>query len=166
MHKKQQRGSAVVEFVLTGIPLLFITIGIFWMSLGMWHFHTLQYASKVTAAYISTHGASYVSAGGTSIKVKDVANVLAAQAVGVTPSAITATFTAGNTTKTCRLDLCQADSTTVWPPTTDNTTGTDIKVKAVYTFLSAFAMWTPGNSAVSFANSYALSGYSHQQILF
>lgn len=165
--RKQQHGSAMVEFVLTGIPLIFIWIGIFWMSFGMWRYHTLQHAAKAAAAYVATHGALYVTQSGSSIKVADVANVLAGNAVGIPPSEIAATFTANSSTKSCpQLSTCQSDTTTVWPPTSANTVGTDITVKAVYRFVAPFAMWTPHNGSVAFANSYNLPGYSHQQILF
>jgi len=165
-RKNRQRGSAAVEFVLTGIPLIFIWIGIFWMSFGMWEFHTLQYAAKVANTYTAVHGYGYVSQAGSGIKVQDVANVFAGNAVGIVPSTVTLTLTAGtNSTKTCRLDTCQTD-TTVWPPSTNNSIGTDIKLTAAYTLNTPFAMWTPTNGSTSFANSYSLAGDSHQQILF
>jgi len=69
-QRKQRRGSTIVEFCLTGIPLIFIWIGIFWMAFGMWEFHTLQYASKVANSYLATHGAQYVSVSGSAIQVK------------------------------------------------------------------------------------------------
>jgi len=50
------------------------------MAFGMWEFHTLQYASKVANSYLATHGAQYVSVSGSAIQVKNVANVLAANA--------------------------------------------------------------------------------------
>jgi len=165
-QRKQQRGSAIVEFCLTGIPLIFIWIGIFWMAFGMWEFHTLQYASKVANSYLATHGAQYVSVSGSAIQVKNVANVLAANAVGIVPSMVTLTLTAGaQTPYSCRLDTCQTD-TTSWPPAAANTVGTDIKLKAAFTFTSAFGMWTPTIGGTAFSNSYSLAGYSHQQILF
>lgn len=165
-RRKQQCGSALVEFVLTGIPLIFVWIGIFWMSFGMFQFHSLQYAAKMANAYLAVHGATYVSTAGSAIQVKDVANVFAANAVGIVPSTVTLTLTAGNQTHSaCRLDTCQSDSTP-WPPTTANALDTDIKLTAAFTFLAPFGMWTPGHGATSFANSYSLAGYSHQLILF
>jgi len=164
--RKQQCGSAVVEFVLTGVPLIFIWIGIFWMAFGMWEFHTLQYASKMANAYLAVHGANYVTAAGASIEVKDVANVFSTYAVGIIPSAVTLTLTAGGTTHpACVLKTCQTD-TTAWPPTAANSVGTDIKLRAAFTFVAPFELWTPGQGATSFSNNYSLSGYSHQQILF
>ena len=166
MRRRKQRGSAMVEFVLTGIPLIFMWIGIFWMSFGLWEFHTLQYAAKAANSYLAVHGASYVNVAGTGIKVKDVANVFAANAVGIVPKSVTLTLTAGaGSTKTCRLDTCQSD-TTQWPPTTANSIETDIKLQAAFTFKAPFAMWTPAHGVTKFANSYSLSGDSHQQILF
>jgi Flp pilus assembly protein TadG len=165
-RRNEQRGSAIVEFALTGIPLIFIWMGIFWMSFGMWQFHTLQYASKMANAYVAVHGASYVAAAGSAIQVKNVATVLANNAVGIVPSSVTLTLTAGaQTPYSCRLDTCKSDNTT-WPPTAANAIGTNIQIKAAFTFLSAFGMWTPTQGSTSFANSYNLAGYSEQQILF
>lgn len=165
MRRRKQRGSAMVEFVMTGVPLIFMWIGIFWMSFGMWEFHTLQYASKMANSYLAVHGASYVAAAGSAIQVKNVATVLANNAVGIVPSAVTLTLTAGSSTYSCQLNSCETDSTQ-WPPSTANSIGTNIQIKAAFTFLSAFGMWTPTNGANSFANSYSLAGYSEQQILF
>jgi Flp pilus assembly protein TadG len=165
-RRNEQRGSAIVEFALTGVPLIFMWIGIFWMSFGMWEFHTLQYATKMANAYVAVHGASYVTAAGSAIQVKNVATVLANNAVGIVPSSVTLTLTAGaQTPYSCRLDACKSDSTT-WPPTAANSVGTNIQIKAAFTFLSAFGMWSPTAGTTSFANSYSLAGYSEQQILF
>ena len=168
-RRNEQRGSAMVEFALTGVPLIFIWIGIFWMSFGMWEFHTLQYASKMANSYVAVHGANYVTAAGSSIQVKNIATVLANNAVGIVPSSVTLTLTAGTGGSqipySCRLDTCKSDSTT-WPPTAANAVGTNIQLKAAFTFISAFAMWTPTHGANSFSNSYNLAGYSEQQILF
>jgi Flp pilus assembly protein TadG len=166
MRARRQRGSAVVEFAFTGITLICVWIGVFWMSMGMWNFHTLQYASKVTAMYIATHGQLYINGGGTAIKVSDVANVLANQLVGITANSVNLTLVAGTVTHaTCRLDNCESD-TAQWPPSGSNTTGTDVKVTADYVFKAPFVMWAPGTGSASFANSYDLAGYSHEQILF
>lgn len=155
----------MIEFIFTGIPILFIWIGIFWMCIGMWHYHTLQYAVKEATGYLAVHGASYVSAAGSSIQIKNVASVLATQAVGIQPSAVNVTFTAGGSSRSCRLDNCKTDSTT-WPPTANNAIGTDITIRADIVFNSMFALWTPGSGSTAFSNSYDLPGYSHQQIVF
>jgi Flp pilus assembly protein TadG len=54
--RKNQRGSARLEFALTGIPLIFIWISIVQMAIGMWRYHTIQYAVKTAGAYIVVHG--------------------------------------------------------------------------------------------------------------
>jgi hypothetical protein len=46
----------MLEFALTGIPLIFIWISIVQMAIGMWRYHTIQYAVKTAGAYIVVHG--------------------------------------------------------------------------------------------------------------
>jgi hypothetical protein len=135
------------------------------MSLGMWQYYTLQSAVKTAASYLAVHGAGYVASAGAPIQIKNVANVLAKQAVGIAPNSVQVTFTANTVTRTCRLDTCQTD-TMVWPPASVNAAGSDITITASRTFQSPFAMWTPGHSPVAFSNSYNFAGFAHQQIVF
>ena len=49
----KRRGNSLIEFTLLGVPLLFIVISIVAVSIDMWEFHNLAYASELTARYIS-----------------------------------------------------------------------------------------------------------------
>jgi len=156
----------MVEFVLTGIPMIFIWISVVQMSIGMWHYHTLQYAVKAAGAFIAHRGASYTTAGGASTKIQDAAAVLGTAAIGIPDTDIAVTWTAGASSVTCQLNACKTN-TTVWPPTTANTTGTDITIRADWVFNSAISMVAPGpgNGVVKFG-SFHLPGYTRQFILF
>jgi len=77
MHRqlrKWRRGSALIEFILVGIPFLFLWISIEEISRGMFPYHTLQFASKMAASYASEHGATCSS--GTNTCSTTVGNVV------------------------------------------------------------------------------------------
>ncbi len=167
--RRFQHGNAVLEFTLCGIPLMFAWISTAQMSIGMWHYHTLQYAAKATAAYMAVRGSTYVSMGNAAPEVQDAANVMAAQAIGIPANEITVTWTAYKTdsdsqTVTCRLDNCQTN-TTVWPPNGYNSPGMDLEITMSYTFRSALAMYVPGSGSVIFG-SYTFPGHARQMIVF
>lgn len=164
-------GSAMLEFALCGIPMLFAWISVVQMGIGMWHYATLQYAVKACGAYITTHGQSYISAGNAAKQIQDAAAVLANQAIGIPTNSVQVTFTALNSagnsiTHTCYLNSCLTDTTT-WPPSGYNLDGDDIEVKANYVWSSALAMVAPGpgSGPVNFG-AFNLPGYTHQFIVF
>jgi hypothetical protein len=165
----------MLEFALTGVPMIFIWISIVQMALGMWNYDVLQNAVKVTGNYISVHGANCAKTGNTcTIKVSDVISTFKTYAIGLPSSAVSLTLTSnGGTTVTCSpITACSSNATT-WPPTTDNAVGGDIKIRADYTFRTALAMVAPGGNGgvVKFGTSAGLGvfdfpGYTHQRILF
>ena len=176
MRRGGRKGSAIVEFAMTGIPLMFVWISIVQMALGMWHYHTLQYASKMGGVYLQTHGHDYCISPGNTCTISTVAQVIANNAIGMLPSQITATFTPydlnGNvgTAVTCSpLTACQtggASASTQWFPTGYDFQTCQFTIKLEYQFNSALAMVAPGNGVVRFANSYWFPAFTHQTIIF
>lgn len=172
-RRRKLCGSSMVEFALCGVPLIFVWISTVQMALGMWHYHTLQYATKAAGAYMSTHGASYVAAGNPAPEVENIASVLANAAIGIPTSGIQVTFTAyqandtSATTHSCELDTCQTD-TTVWPPSGYNTVGFDFTIQTEYQWKNALAMVAPGAGGKSSVNfgTFWFPGYTKQFILF
>lgn len=170
-NRRGVRGSAILEFTLCGIPLMFVWISIVQMAIGMWHYDSIQYAVKICGAYIAVHGATYVSQGNSAIQIKDAASVLASNAIGIPTNGMSVTFTAfnssgGSTTHTCQLNTCLTDATP-WPPSGYNEQGDDLEIKADYLWQSAIAMVAPGPGAMAQQfNSFHLPGYTHQFILF
>jgi Flp pilus assembly protein TadG len=173
-----QRGSALLEFTLSGIPMMFIWISVVQMGIGMWQYHTIQYAVKTAGAYATVHG-SDCSTGGNSctIEVENVAQVLQNYLIGVDPTQVTVTFNAMASdhvtvasTITCTLSggvsPCLSN-TTQWPPSGNNAPGTDIEIQTEYLWKSALAMVAPGPGAgpVSFG-TFWLPGFTHQTIVF
>jgi len=168
----KRRGSAMLEFTLTGIPLIFVWISIMQLGIGLWQYHTLQYAVKVTGAYIAVHGSDCSSSGNTcSIEIENAAQILNYYLDGLPTSSVNVTFNAlgsdhatVESTVTCTLNNCLTN-TTAWPPSGYNTPGTDIQVQATYQFNSALAMFWPGAKPVSFG-SPSFPGFTQQTILF
>ena len=71
-----RRGDSLIEFTLMGIPIIFITTSIVAMSLDMFEFHNLAYATAATARYISMHGVN-----GSAITVGQIATYFENQGI-------------------------------------------------------------------------------------
>lgn len=164
MRRKRQRGNAMVEFAFTGTIFLMVWIGTVQLAIGMWRYHTIQYAAKTAGSYTTLHGSNCSTGGNScSVAIKDIASVLKQNLIGIDPSAVTVTFNAmANdhvtvaSTVTCQLSgggtPCLSN-TTPWPPSSNNSPGTDIEIKTEYQLKSTLAtVWLPG--------------FTHQTILF
>ena len=151
-----RRGSAILEFTLVAVPLMFVIISAFWVGVGMWQYHTLAEAVNYTARAASVHGAG--CAGQTcATTVGATAQTLASAAVGVSASQINATLTSSASTVTCNpLTSCYSNSA-VWPSLSGNVPlTTQITIMATYQFSGAISIWAPGTTmphfgAVTFA---------------
>lgn len=85
MRTSSRSGLVIVEFTLYAIPLIFVIFSLFWMSMGMWQYHTLAEAVNETVRYAAMHGADCV--GQTcATTVEQIANTLAGRAVGIPPA--------------------------------------------------------------------------------
>jgi TadE-like protein len=174
MSRNRRRGSAMVEFVLVGVTLLFAWISAVEMARGMWHYHTLQYAVKAAGGYVAVHGANCaVSPNSCTIEVKDVAAVLKKAAIGIPDNRMNVQFTSASGTRVaCNpLNTCYGN-TTQWPPATpttdpDNLVGKSFTIRVDYVFNSALSMVTPGvpQGVVRFG-APTLSGFSQDTVLF
>src|ERR1017187_10919473 len=52
----KRRGSALIEFTIAAVPVIFVTLSIIEMSLESWKFETMVYAIEVAARYACAHG--------------------------------------------------------------------------------------------------------------
>jgi len=178
LKRKNTRGNALLEFTLVGIVLLFVCISTVQMAVGMWNYHTLQYAAKAAAAYASVHGISCsTKPNSCSVGMSDVVTVFQNAAVGVPMSKVVLTLTTtSGAAATCNpVSSCSSNAAwgATWPPSAnqDNAVGKDIYIRADYTFNSALAMFIPGKGSVAFGSSagagaFDFPAYSHQTILF
>jgi hypothetical protein len=175
---KNTRGSALLEFTLVGIMMMFVWISIEEMARGMWNYHTLQYAVKTATSYASVHGATCsMSPNSCPVNVSDVVGVFRKAAIGVPMDQVTLTLTtASGAATTCNpVSTCSSNSawSTMWPPSSssDNAVGKDIYMRADYTFHTALGLYVPGAGSVSFGSNlgsgvFDFPGYSHQSIVF
>ena len=53
LRRQRRRGSALLEFTLVGIPILFLSTSVISASLDMWQFHNLAYGTQMTARYVA-----------------------------------------------------------------------------------------------------------------
>ncbi len=176
LNRKRRRGSTLLEFTLVGIPMIFLWISVVQMGLGMWQYHTLQYAVKAATSYASVHGATCASPNSCFVNVSDVVNMFQTNAIGVPMSKVALTLTSQSASVTCsQVSSCSSNSSwsTTWPPTasSDNAVGNWIKIRADYTFSSSLAMFWPGAGVVRFGSSagagtFDFPGYSYQLIQF
>jgi Flp pilus assembly protein TadG len=170
-RRRRQGGSAILEFTLTGIPLIFVWINIVQMSLGMWHYHTLQYAIKQAGAYVAVHGSNGGYCQTNLCRVQDAAAVMAQYAIGMPQSSIQMTFTPitssiNHTTQgtaiPCQLDTCQTTAT-LFP-----NGNPEFEIRAEYQFNNALGMVAAGGGGsgpIKFGNPW-FPAYTHQTVLY
>jgi hypothetical protein len=159
----------MVEFVLHTVPLLFVSISLVWMAMGVWEYHTLVQAVDETARYAAFHGADCVGQS-CATTVEQVANTLAGKAIGIPAGNMNVTLTSSAHNYTCNpLSNCQSNSS-AWPTLAGNTAygaggGTNISITATYQFTSAISMWVPIYGKMQFAG-VTLGANSTQPVLY
>ncbi len=169
----KQRGSALIEFTLAGIMLIFVWISIVQMAIGMWRYTTVQYATKLAGSFSAVHGMGCWQPGySCAIQIKDAARIIRKNAPGLDPTTTNVVFSAISPTDhltvlashPCRLDNCVND-TTWWPLIPHAAAGKELRIKVDYLYNPGMAMWVPGAGGVLFGST-RLPGDTHQIILF
>ena len=163
--RKSARGNALIEFTLLGIPIIFITISIVCVSLDMWQYHNLAYATDLTARRITLHGAT-CSANGNSctITVASVASYFASQALALDQSQVNITLTDGSGPTTCIVGITCSSNLAQFPGASYNSVGSDVTVKATYILKDPLAMYWPPNRDA--ASDFTVAATSRQRIIF
>lgn len=178
--RRKHRGSAALEFVFTGVPLMFIWLSTVQVALGMWHYDTMQYAVKATGAYLALHGSDCASPNTCSVTIANLATVMKANAIGVPFTALQMTFNAVSSsnhstvtnTVSCLLTNTATpasgcdQNTTTWLPSGVNTPGSEFEIQAAFLWSPAIGMVAPGSGASVTFGSFWLPAYTHQVILF
>jgi len=164
-RRRHSRGGAVLEFALTGAPMLFAFLVIAEMGRAMWTCQTLTYAAHEVNHYVAVHGTHCGGANGCTLTVGSVATAAAHYAMGLNPGALRICLTSLTTSYSCNTITSYKSNRNPWPPTTDNTVGTTIQLRLEYQFKSALAVLWPGARPVSFA-TYNMGANSKQRVLF
>lgn len=158
-----RKGSGALEFMLMGIPSLFLTFSVVEMSLAMWQYHTLEEAATAGARYVITHGAN--CSGTCGITVGNVLTKVTQTGVGLNPDYLAVTLTSTSGATTYSPASASLSNTTAFPPTADSTAGNDITVTVAYTVNNPFTMFWPGAANVV-SKSVNLQAVSRQRIVF
>jgi hypothetical protein len=173
MHNRRRslsRGTSLLEFTLVGIPLIFILIGTFEMSRGMWSYHTLAFAVKSAARYAAVHGQTCSKApNACTVTISQISSRLRWSGPGLPDESVTLKFTDANgSTTTCLLQDCIANfGSSAWPPQSANAPGQDVRISGVVPFSSTMLMFWPGaGRAVGGARVVGLSADSREVIQY
>jgi Flp pilus assembly protein TadG len=166
-RQRRQRGSAMIEFTLVGIPMIFILISVFEISRGMWNYHTLAYAVKEGTRYAIVHGSDCSSDPQNScgVTLGQVAQKIQDAGIGLDPSPLRLTFTSSGNAVTCTLNACLGNAT-VWPQAPLNTPGSTVAISASLPFQSALAMFWPGAGSGTNFPTFNLTAGSSDIIQF
>ncbi len=166
MRKPSERGNALIQFTLVGIPAMFLLISTFEMSRAMWTYATLVNAIKEGTRFAMVKGTGCSTPNSCSVQVKQVAQRIKNMGVGLIPQSLNLTFTAaGGTAITCRLDNCLTNSTP-WPPATYNGLGLPIRISGSYSFSNSISMFWPGARHGIVFGPLTLVASSRQMIQF
>jgi TadE-like protein len=158
----------MLDFTLVGIPLIFILIGTFEMSRGMWSYHTLAYAVKRGVRYSVVHGQNCAKPpNACTVTIGQISSVIQSAGVGLPADLVTLKFTpAKGSVTTCLLSDCLANSSD-WPPSSANARGQDIRISGTFAFNSAMLMFWPGaGPAIGRTRVVNLSADSRESIQY
>jgi Flp pilus assembly protein TadG len=144
-----------MEFTLVGIGLIFVLIGIFEMSRGMWIYHTLAHTSKEATRYLIVHGRECQTRTNcaTDSTLANVAARIRYHGVGLLPNLLELQVWRGGVQVVGSgggfVTLASLESNaTVWDAAAEP--GQAVQVSVRYPFRSALAMFWPGAKRVNY----------------
>ncbi len=165
-RQRRQRGSTMLEFVLVGIPLIFVLISLFEIARGMWTYQNIAYAIREATRYASMHGSGCASPNTCLITVGQIADYVQAAGPGIDPaSTMTLTPAVGTAISGSITDL--HSNTATWPPTSANTPGNTVKISIKYQFRTILAIfWTGDGAPLNDSQTFTLPASSTETIQF
>ncbi|HLY19691.1 MAG TPA: TadE family protein [Bryobacteraceae bacterium] len=158
----------MIEFVLAGIPALFILISTVQMGLGMWEYHTLDSALQQAGRYIAVRGRGCTQNGNTcSVSIGTIAQQIATFAIALPPGGLNVTLTPpGGAATVCNpLNTCNANAT-IWPASPYNAPGMIFTITGTFTWSPIIGMVWPGTVQSTAFHSYTLGASTAQEIMF
>jgi Flp pilus assembly protein TadG len=166
-RKNGRKGSTILEFVLVGIPIIFIFICIFEMSRGMWNYHSIAFGVREGSRYAAMHGVDCASPHTCQVSIGTITGVIRSNAPGIDPATVTLTFTPSSGTATSGTMSSLASSTTTFPPTGANAQGQNVKISANYAFQSILAVfWVGAGRGANYSGTFNLYTSSSEPIQF
>lgn len=172
MARKTERGNALIEFTLVGIPLIFVLLSTFEMARAMWTYETLAYAAKEATRFVIVKGQNCALMENECwVTVGRVAQEIRRAGVGLDASQLSVTLIAGSSLGPKSLTAHLAD-TTPWPvlnpadPDAAAAPGRTLRIEVRYPFRSVMAMLWPGTGEAQIFGAYTFRAQSEEQIQF
>ena len=164
--RNRRRGSTLLEFTLTGIPLMFLSLSIVECSIAMLEYDSMANAATVAARFAASHGATCGTPNTCTVRIEDVANVIASSAWIISNSTMSVTFTDNSGSTTCELSVCQTNAAQ-FPSSSGgaNAVGNPITINVSHKVTNPLPMFWPPNADVD-DSGYNLSANSLQVIQF
>jgi Flp pilus assembly protein TadG len=156
----------MVEFVLAGIPVIFVLISIFELSRGMWNYHTMAYAAREGVRYAAVHGKGCAAPRTCQVTIGQITSVIKRAGAGLPPSTTVVTFTPASGSASSDTMANQLTSSTVWPPSAANAPGQNIKIKVTYPFRTFLAVFWTGAGGVNDSGVFNIGASSSAPIQF
>ena len=165
----------MLEFMLMGVPIVFLTFSVFEVSMMMWQYISMDQTVQATAQYISLHGYNCtLNTNNCTITVANIASYIENASMGLDPAKLNITlYTASCVGNTCTntstvscspVNTCNSNSTT-FPPLANNSVGNDVQVQATYKMYNPIVMFWPSRATVS-TGAVTLGATSTQRIQF
>jgi Flp pilus assembly protein TadG len=149
---RSERGNAIVEMALVFVPLMFSVFSIFELGRAMWTYHTLAAAVKKGVRVAMVHGDRCAEASAACpVSVATLVQIIQQNGVGLDPSALQLTFTAGGQDTTCAPAPTCAANNSNWPPAPYNVVGENVTINAKYGFSTALTSMWPGQASSTFS---------------
>ncbi|MCC6863177.1 MAG: pilus assembly protein [Bryobacterales bacterium] len=169
-------GSAIVEFTLVGIPLMFVLISTFEMARGMWLYHTLSYAVREATRFVIVHGQNcdpvQSAPNSCQVSVAQIAGVIRDAGVGLMPDQLEVSMhTASGPNPypggvpSAALNILLTNNNP-WPTGPGSNRPNDVVVIARYPFRSALVFFWPGAGAPLAPGVIQLRATSREKIQF
>ena len=90
MTRNRERGNTMLEFVLVGIPMIFLIISTVEIARGMWQYHTLAHAVRQAARFAIVKGQNCATAPNRcTVTIARVAQEIRNAGVGLNPGSFT-----------------------------------------------------------------------------
>ncbi|HEX4277518.1 MAG TPA: TadE/TadG family type IV pilus assembly protein [Bryobacteraceae bacterium] len=165
---KGRRGSTLIEFALTGLPLIFLSISIFECSIAMLEYVSMANAATTAARYAANHGATCSQTPNScTITVGNIAALIATFSWINDATLLTVSFTDNSGTSSCTLSVCETRTTTQFPAATSgaNAVGSPITIHLSYPVINPLPVFSSPNTGTA-PNTYTLGANSTQVIQF
>jgi len=169
-RRKNQAGSAVVEFTLACIPTVFLILSVVSVSMTMFNYETLADAVKQAARFAAVHGQGCTQNGNScTTTIGSIATVITNYDASIPANKVNVTFTSfsGAQTQCNPLSTCLTSSSQ-WPPTSnyDNVPGNTVTITASYPVPWVIAIFCPGSKPGDTFSAISLPASATEQILF